>query len=127
MKEVKNNLIVADSTGMELSGYKFLTVAILFKNLLKKRIRGQNIGLLIPSSAAGAFINTSVLMLGKTAVNINYTADVESLLKCILSAEIQSVVTSKTFIEKLKDRGMNLDPLLEKVEVFYLEDLKIRN
>lgn len=126
MKEVKNNLIVADSTGMELTGYKFLTVAILFKNLLKTRIKGQNIGLLIPSSAAGAFINTSVLMLGKTAVNINYTADVESLLKCIASAEIQSVVASKKFIQKLKERGMNLDPLLEKVEVFYLEDLKLK-
>ena len=125
MKEVKNNLIVADSTGMELTGHRFLTVSIIFKNLLKNKIKGQNIGILVPSTAAGAFINTSVLMLGKTAININYTAEVSSLLKCIKNADIKSIVASKKFLEKLKDRGMNLDSLLEDVEVFYLEDLKL--
>lgn len=124
MKEVKNELIVADSTGMELSAHKFLTISILFSKLLKSKIKNQNIGLLIPSSAAGAFINTSVLMLGKTAVNLNYTSDVNTLIQSCENANIKSIITSKKFIEKLKEKGFHIEKLFEHTEVLYLEDLK---
>lgn len=124
LKEVRKNLIFADSTGIELSGYKFLTATILFKNLLKNRLKGQNIGLLVPSSAAGAFINTSVLMLGKTAVNLNFTSSIESLKLSLEKAEIQSIIASRKFIEKLREKGILIDEVLSLVEVVYLEDLK---
>jgi len=124
MKEVKNNIIAADTSGVELSGYKFLTVSILFKNLFKKTIKGENVGLLVPTSVAGAFVNTSVLMLGKTAVNINYTTDLDAVLKSIQAAQIQTVISSRKFIEKLKERGINIDTVLKEVDVIYLEDLK---
>ena len=124
LKEVSNNMIIADSTGLELSGNKFLTASILFKNLLEKKVEGQNIGLLIPSSAAGAFINNSVLMMGKTAVNLNYTAQLDSLKLAAEKAEIKTIVTSLKFIEKLKAKGIDISSLLELVEVIYLEDIK---
>ncbi len=124
LKEVSNKLIFADSTGLELSGNKFLTVSILFKKLLQKRIKGQNIALLIPSTAAGAFINYSILMMGKTLVNLNYTADIDSLKSGIKKADIKTIVTSKKFIEKLKTKGMDLSELFELVEVIYVEDIK---
>jgi 1-acyl-sn-glycerol-3-phosphate acyltransferase len=94
LKEVSNEIIFADSTGLELSGYKFLTVSILFKNLLKNRIKGQNIGLLMPSTVAGAFINYTVLMMGKTAVNLNYTSEIESIKQAINSAQIKTLFSS---------------------------------
>jgi acyl-[acyl-carrier-protein]-phospholipid O-acyltransferase / long-chain-fatty-acid--[acyl-carrier-protein] ligase len=124
LKEVSNEMIMADSTGLELSGNKFLTVSILFKNLLEKKVMGQNIGLLIPSTCAGAFINNSVLMMGKTAVNLNYTSEVESLKLAVKKAEIKTIVTSLKFVEKLKDKGINISSLFELVDVIYLEDLK---
>jgi len=37
LKEVSSEIVFADSTGLELSGNKFLTASILFKDLLKKR------------------------------------------------------------------------------------------
>lgn len=124
LKEVKNEMIFADSTGLELSGHKFLTVSILFKDLLKTRLKEQNIGLLLPSTAAGAFINTSVLMLGKTLVNLNYTAEIDSLKKSILKADVKTILSSKKFVEKLKDKGINLDEIFDLVNVIYVEDLK---
>lgn len=124
MKEVKDHVIVADSTNIELSGYKFLSAAILFKNLLKKSVQGNNVGLLLPASAAGTFINMSVLMLGKTAVNINYTADTEDVVKNIRASQIKTLISSRKFIDKLQDRGINLEWVSDEVEVIYLEDLK---
>ena len=124
LKEVGNHTIVADTTGVELSGYKFLTAAQLFKKKLDKRVEGQNIGLLLPTTAAGTFVNCAVLMMGKTAVNLNYTAEVESLCKSVKSAHIKSLVTSKKFIKKLEEKGMNLSALLDQLDVIYLEDIK---
>ena len=64
--------------GTTLSGARFLTVCILFK-IYSKRINSNNIGLLLPTSSAGAFINYMVLLMGKTAVNLNFTAPIDSL------------------------------------------------
>ena len=124
LKQMKSYMIFADSTGVELSAYRFLTASILFKNLLKEKIKAQNIGLLLPSSAGGAFINTSVLMLGRTCINLNFTASMESLKGSVEKAEIKSIITSKKFIEKLRERGVLIDEVLALCEVIYVEDLK---
>ena len=124
LKQMKGDMIFADSTGVELSGYKFLTASILFKNIMKRKIKGQNIGLLLPSSAGGAFLNTSVLMLGKTAVNLNFTASIEALVGSVKKAEIQTIIASKKFVSKLKEKGIAIDEVLELCDVLYVEDMK---
>ncbi len=124
LKQIKGDMIFADSTGVELSGYKFLTASILFKNIIKRKVKGQNVGLLLPSSAGGAFLNTSVLMLGKTAVNLNFTASIEALVGSVKKAEVQTIVTSKKFVSKLKERGVAIDEVLELCDILYVEDMK---
>lgn len=124
LKQMKGDMIFADSTGVELSGYKFLTASILFKNILKRKVKGQNIGLLLPSSAGGAFLNTSILMLGKTAVNLNFTASIEALVGSVKKAEIQNIIASEKFISKLKEKGIAIDEVLELCDILYVEDMK---
>ncbi|WP_419774487.1 acyl-[ACP]--phospholipid O-acyltransferase [Halarcobacter sp.] len=124
LKQMKRNIVFADSTGVELSGYKFLTASILFKNLLKYRIKKKNIGILLPSTAAGAFINNSVLMLGKTAVNLNFTASMASLKLSVKNADIKTIITSKKFVDKLQEKGIQINEVLSICDVVYLEDLK---
>jgi acyl-[acyl-carrier-protein]-phospholipid O-acyltransferase/long-chain-fatty-acid--[acyl-carrier-protein] ligase len=124
LKEVSSNMIFADSTGLQLSGHRFLTASILFKDLLKKELKEQNIGLLLPSTAAGAFTNYSILMMGKTIVNLNYTSEINSLKSSILNAQIKTIVASKKFIERLENKGIKIKEILDIVEVIYLEDLK---
>lgn len=122
-RRVGNDLLVADSTGMELSGYRFLAGAALFRRALGHRLQGQNIGLLVPSSSAGALANIAVLMLGKTLVNLNYTAQPEALQAGMRSAGITSVIASRKFLGRLASKGFDMDTLLEGLDIIYLEEI----
>lgn len=125
-KKVSRKLYVADSTGMELSGNKFIMLSIVFKNLLSPMLKKQNTGLLLPSSSMGAVTNTSIFMLGKTAVNINYTADLIGVSQGLENAGVEEIVASKAFVDKLKEKGFDIDFLFEGKKIIYLEELKLQ-
>ena len=107
-----------------LSGYKTLTAVIAFSRLIRRRSKERNIGLLLPTSSPGIITNMSALLLNKTVVNLNYTASVQALLAAVEKAEISNLYTSRRFIQKLEQRGIDLNALLERVQVHYLEDMK---
>jgi acyl-[acyl-carrier-protein]-phospholipid O-acyltransferase/long-chain-fatty-acid--[acyl-carrier-protein] ligase len=89
-----------------------------------RRMRAQwkdqeMVGVLMPPSAGGALVNFAAVLLGKVPVNLNYTASTETLAVCAQQCNLETVVTSKLFLEKLA--GIN------KIEVpgraIYLEDV----
>ena len=123
-KEYPLRVAVADSTGVELSSDKFITAVFLMAKKLKPLLKEKNIGLIVPSSAGGAIANMATLCLGKTIVNLNYSSGDESLQHAIEIADIKRIITSRLFISKLKAKGFDLDNILQKVEVIYLEDIK---
>jgi acyl-[acyl-carrier-protein]-phospholipid O-acyltransferase/long-chain-fatty-acid--[acyl-carrier-protein] ligase len=123
-KRVGKRLSIADSTGVELSGYKMIASVWSISSLLKGRLKEQNIGLILPTSAGGTIANISILTLGKTIVNLNYSASIESLLYAIEVADIKEIVTSKQFITKLKAKGFDMSEILSRVDVIYFEELK---
>ncbi|MCU7843252.1 MAG: acyl-[ACP]--phospholipid O-acyltransferase [Candidatus Thiodiazotropha sp. (ex Monitilora ramsayi)] len=125
VKQHGSQLCLADASGgMELNGYRALTAAIAFSRLIGKRSPEQNIGLLLPTSSGGIIANMAVLLLGKTLINLNYTANLSALKGAVEKAELRTVYTSRRFMKKLAQRGIDLQPLLEQVQVHYLEDLK---
>ena len=124
-RTVGSDLCLADAVGDNtLSGNRMTTGVLAFSRLIKKRSPEQNVGLLLPTSSAGLIANMACLLLGKTVVNLNYTASESSLLSAVKKARIRSLYTSRRFIEKLAQKGVKLDQLLQHVEVIYLEDLK---
>ena len=124
-KERGTKLSMADSTGTEVSGNKFITGTLMIASSLKKRLKGsQNIGVLLPTSVGGSMGNMALLTLGKTVVNLNYSSGEASLLHALKIANITKVVASQQFVTKLKAKGFDLTTVLESVEVIYLEDVK---
>ena len=94
---------MSDVTGKKLSYGKALIAATALADKLKDRTRSQqNIGIFLPSSNAGALANLAVAMLNKTSVNLSYTASQEDRAYMIETAEIQTVLTSRIFLKKLK-------------------------
>lgn len=106
-----------------LSGRRFMAGVFAFSRLIKKRSPEQQLGLLLPTSTAGLMANMAALLLGKTVVNLNYTADLKSLQSSLDKAALKSIYTSRQFVSKLKSRGMDMQPLFTRVDVYYLEDL----
>lgn len=106
-----------------LSHARLLTGCAIFARRIKKTA-GKNIGLLVPTTNAGAIANMASLMAGKTVVNINFTAPVESMLSALEQSEVETIVTAHKFVAKLKTRGIDVEPLFEGRNVLYMEDIK---
>ena len=124
-KEVGSHLCMADSTGVEVSGDRFITGTLMIASALKPMVQeSQNIGLILPTSVGGSMGNMALLSLGKTVVNLNYSSGKESLIHALEVANITKVVSSKQFLAKLKAKGFDMGEVLEKVEVIYLEEIK---
>ena len=126
-KEQGNKLCMADSTGIEVSGDRFITGTVMIASALKPMVKeSQNIGVLLPTSVGGSMGNMALLTLGKTVVNLNYSSGEASLLHALKIANITTIVASQQFVTKLKAKGFDLTDVLSTVEVIYLENIKAK-
>jgi acyl-[acyl-carrier-protein]-phospholipid O-acyltransferase/long-chain-fatty-acid--[acyl-carrier-protein] ligase len=121
-KSSSNDWAITEAKGEPISSRRLLSGTILFSRFFKKT-KGQNLGLLVPTTTAGAMTNMAALMAGKTVVNLNYTASIDAIHSAIEQAEIETVIASKQFVARLAAKGMDLAPLLAPLQVIYLEDL----
>jgi len=121
--KLSSEFCMSDSKGGSLSYTRALTAMVLFSKFIKRN-KENNIGILMPTTSAGAIVNMATLMAGKTVVNLNYTASLSSVASAIEKAEIKTVYTAKQFITKLDAKGFDTAALLEGVNVIYLEELK---
>ena len=110
-------------TNSTLSRRKALTAALLFSRRFKQQSPEQNIGLLLPTSSAGLLANMGAFISGKTVINLNFTSNIASLLSAITKAEIKTIYTSRKFIKKLAQKGVELDDLFALARPIYLEDI----
>jgi acyl-[acyl-carrier-protein]-phospholipid O-acyltransferase/long-chain-fatty-acid--[acyl-carrier-protein] ligase len=78
------------------------------------------VGVWLPSSLGGAFANITLAMLGKTAINLNYTAAPEAIQSALRQCGARYVLTARRFTER-----MPLDPG-PGVEMIYFEDIAPR-
>jgi len=107
---------MADAQTPKLNYLATLARTIFLARRLRLPWQGQRmVGLLLPPSVPGALVNFSALLMGKIPVNLNYTVSDETLGSCIRQCEIKTVLTSRSFLEKLK---LNIP-----VQALYLEDL----
>jgi acyl-[acyl-carrier-protein]-phospholipid O-acyltransferase / long-chain-fatty-acid--[acyl-carrier-protein] ligase len=107
-----------------LTYHRLLAGALLFTRHLRTQLSAQqHIGILLPSSAGSVLANLTVLMQGKTVVNLNYTSPLEVISASVQRADIQTILTSRRFLKKLENRGIDLTPLGEQVKLIPLEEL----
>ena len=110
---------VADSTGVELSGYELLLRTLILRRLLRRGILAadeRQVGVLLPPSAGGAICNMVLAIDQRVSVNLNYTVSSDVMNECIRQAGIRHVLTSRKFMSKM---NFQLN-----AELVYLEDLR---
>jgi acyl-[acyl-carrier-protein]-phospholipid O-acyltransferase/long-chain-fatty-acid--[acyl-carrier-protein] ligase len=72
-------------------------------------------GILLPPSVGGALVNHAAFLMGKVPVNLNYTAHEEVLASCARQCNLQTIITSKAFLDKLKLKVPGQTILLEEI------------
>ncbi|MBU1087936.1 MAG: MFS transporter [Candidatus Omnitrophica bacterium] len=112
---------MADSTGLKLTYLKTLAAVLLLKHKLfpkKRRPMETNemIGVLLPASCMGSIVNGAVLFAGKVPVNLNFTLSSESFDSCLKQCRMESIITSRKFLEKIN--------IPETKQMIFLEDIK---
>ncbi|WP_300365269.1 acyl-[ACP]--phospholipid O-acyltransferase [Hydrogenimonas sp.] len=104
---------IVDAAGTDLTRVKMLSAVLLFAKVLEPRLKDQtNVGVLLPSSAAGAIVNMALFVLGKRPVNLNYTLPPEAMKAAVEKADLQTVVSSEKFLKKLAAKGFDPAKLL---------------
>ena len=107
---------MADGRMPQVRYFDALVKTIFLARRLRSRWRGQEmVGILLPPSIPGALVNLAALLVGKVPVNLNYTASNESLTACAQQCNLQTVVTSRQFLERV-----HVQP---PAEAIFLEDL----
>ncbi len=124
VKRRPGELALADSLSRPLKAGTALAASLMMARRIRKLSPAQNVGLLLPTSSAGVLANMATLLAGKTVVNLNYTASQEALASALAQADISTVFTSQRFVEKLAQRGLEVDALLANYHVVYLETLQ---
>jgi acyl-[acyl-carrier-protein]-phospholipid O-acyltransferase/long-chain-fatty-acid--[acyl-carrier-protein] ligase len=120
-----NRLSVADSTGAKLTHHRLITAVLGFRDRLFTLVsEDSRVGVCLPSSVGGIITLLALLCLGKTLVNLNYTASVPALKAAIAEAGLKHVISSKRFIENLAKKGFSVDGVFDEVEMLYLEDIR---
>src|SRR5262249_38919033 len=74
----------------------------------------EMVGILLPPSIAGALVNFAALLNGKVPVNLNYTLSNDGVASCARQCSIQTVITSKAFLERVKIEVPGKAVLLEE-------------
>jgi len=107
---------MADGRMPQVRYFDALVKTIFLARRLRSRWRGQEmVGILLPPSIPGALVNLAALLMGKVPVNLNYTSSNESLTACAQQCNLQTVVTSRQFLERV-----HVQP---PAEAIFLEDL----
>jgi acyl-[acyl-carrier-protein]-phospholipid O-acyltransferase/long-chain-fatty-acid--[acyl-carrier-protein] ligase len=111
--------VVDNSAGAKtLTWGKALVGALCVTRFLRPRLGdAANVGVWLPTSLGGALANIAIAMLGKTSVNLNYTAGAGPVRSAMRQAGVRLVITSKRFVMRVPLEAV------EGVEVIYLEDV----
>ncbi len=122
-KQGQSRVAIADPVTGELT-YKRLLVgaAVLGRKFLALPPEGA-VGLMLPSSNGAAVAMLGLMSAGRTPAMINFTAGPAAILSACKAAQIQTLVTSRLFVQKGRLQPV-VDAVAASVSILYLEDLR---
>jgi acyl-[acyl-carrier-protein]-phospholipid O-acyltransferase/long-chain-fatty-acid--[acyl-carrier-protein] ligase len=107
---------MADAQSGDIRFGSALARTLFLGRRLRNAWSGQRmVGLLLPPSPAGAQANFAAMLMGKVPVNLNYTVSEETLGSCVRQCGIETIVTSRVFLDKIK--------LCPPGRIIFLEDI----
>ena len=116
--------IIEDPLATRLSYKKLITGAqVLGDKLAPLSEVGDNVGVLLPNTAAVAVTFFALQTTGRVPAMLNFTAGVSNVLAACEAAEVKLVLTARSFVEKARLEDL-IAALGEHTRVVYLEDVR---
>lgn len=114
---------IEDTTGAAVDYRKLLIGSLALKAVLSRKLGSEkHVGVYVPQGVGGALANLAVTLLGKVAVNLNYTmpdSDLTAEDGPVAQTGMGHVISSRRFLKVLERPS----PLSEE-RTLYLEDLR---
>ncbi len=85
--------------------------------------QGRAIGVMLPNANAAAVTVLGVMSAGRVPAMINFTAGPTNILSACQAAEVETIVTSRAFVQKGRLDAL-LETLSQSLKIVYLEDVR---
>ena len=93
-----------DTSGIRLTFGRTLVGALVVARAIARRTRSEDhVAILLPSCCPAMLCNVAVALLGKSAVNLNFTVGTAAFASALRQCSIKTVLTSRKFLERFPD------------------------
>jgi acyl-[acyl-carrier-protein]-phospholipid O-acyltransferase/long-chain-fatty-acid--[acyl-carrier-protein] ligase len=119
-----NWLAVEDPVSGKLTYKRLLTaVAVLGRKLMPLALEGKPIGVMLPTSNGAVVTLFAVMSAGRVPAMINFTSGAANILSACRAADLDTILTSRTFVEKGRLDHV-VAQLQTQLRIVYLEDIR---
>ncbi len=117
--------MVEDAGGTRMTYGRLLRGALALGRLTAKfTAEGETVGVLMPNAAATLALVLGLMSRRRVPAMLNFTAGLEGMQSAMRAAQVKTVITSRTFLERAKLE--ETVARLEGAHVVLLEDLRAR-
>ena len=100
-----------------------LGAAVLGRKLMPMAPEGAPIGLMLPNANGAAVTLMALMSAGRVPAMINFTAGAANILAACKAAKLDTILTSRAFIEKGKLDAL-VAALEREIKIVYLDDIR---
>ena len=125
-KRKPSRLCVADDSRTSASNRQLASSVVELGKQLRLPGSAKNIGILLPPGAQATRAVMAVLLQGKVVVPLNHTLPGQAFASLLQAADVDRIITSRSFLATLAEQGNNIDPELQGQNVLYIDDLATR-
>ena len=115
--------ILEDIKQIEYSYADVLRMALMLSRLVERvTARDERVGLLLPNMTAALGLLIGLTARSRVPAMLNYTAGTEAMLAACQAAKVNTIITSRAFVEQAKLGGKLAQ--FFRFNILYLEDLR---
>ncbi|MEM7026639.1 MAG: AMP-binding protein [Pseudomonadota bacterium] len=119
-----DNVVLEDTTREQVDYKNLVLRALVLARLIKSSTKAdEHVGILLPNVNAMPVVFFALQFLGRVPAMLNFTAGILTVQRCCKTANINTILTSRRFIEQANLQAL-ADELEKEHELIYLDDLK---
>ena len=120
----RNRVAIEDPVSGPLTYRRLLTAAAVLGAKLRPLVgEGRALGVMLPNANGAVVTILGLMSAGRVPAMINFTAGAANILSACRAAQIDTIISSRAFIEKGKLSKL-VAAIEEKVAIVYLEDVR---